>query len=88
MGQTKIRAFKGLRNGREDPNEYLLDIEWAYEEDLKGKEPAIAADGLDELAMISSNKTHRMVFRHYPSSLYHGLMTSNTCLYPKIIRKP
>ena len=39
MGQTKIRPFKGLRDGKEDPKEYIEDIEWAYEQDYKAKEP-------------------------------------------------
>ena len=65
MGQTKIRAFKGLRNGREDPNEYLEDIEWAYEQDFKGKEPATAVDGSDELATTFSNKTRRILFHQH-----------------------
>lgn len=29
--QTKIRPFKGLRDGREDPLEYIEDIEWETE---------------------------------------------------------
>ena len=64
MGQTKIRAFKGLKNGR-DPNKYLEDVEWAYEQDFKGKEPATAADGSTELATMFSNKTHRILFRQH-----------------------
>lgn len=29
MVQTKIRSFQGLRNGLEDPSEFLEDLEWA-----------------------------------------------------------
>ena len=32
MVQVKIRPFKGLRDGREDPQEYLEDIEWACDQ--------------------------------------------------------
>ena len=39
MGQTKIHPFKGLRDGKEDPKEYIEDIEWAYEQDYKAREP-------------------------------------------------
>lgn len=54
MGQTKIRAFKGLRDGKEDPVEYIEDIEWNAERQLKqdGNESASEAD-----------KTHRLLFR-------------------------
>jgi hypothetical protein len=27
MGQTKIRSFRGLRDGKEDPTEHIEDIE-------------------------------------------------------------
>ena len=58
MGQTKIRAFRGLRDGKEDPNEYLEDIEWAYEQDYQSGEPDAA-----EAKTQYSNKTHRILFR-------------------------
>lgn len=58
MGQTKIRAFRGLRDGKEDPNEYLEDIEWAYEQDYQSREPDAA-----EARTQYSNKTHRILFR-------------------------
>ena len=36
MGSTKIRPFKGLRNGREDPSEYIEDLEWLHDQHYKG----------------------------------------------------
>ena len=60
MGQTKIRGFRGLRDGKEDPNEYLEDIEWAYEQDYESREP----DSQDGKAHYY-NKTHRILFRQH-----------------------
>jgi len=57
MGGTKIRPFKGLRDGRENPQEYLEDIEWAYEQDCQSNE----SSG-DEANQVYSNKTHRIMF--------------------------
>ena len=30
MGHTKVRSFKGLKDGKEDPQEFLEDLEWSY----------------------------------------------------------
>jgi len=58
MGLTKIRAFKGLRDGKEDPAEFIEDIEWAYEQDYKPREPAEK-----DAQTAFYNKTHRILFR-------------------------
>ena len=58
IGKTKVRAFRGLRDAKEDPNEYLDGIEWAYEQDYQSREP-----GADEAKIQYSNKTHRILFR-------------------------
>ena len=66
MGQTKIRSFKGLRDGKEDPMEYIEDIEWAYEQDFKAKEPRdlTSPNNPPQAPTIAYyNKTHRILFR-------------------------
>ena len=50
MGSTKIRPFKGLRNGREDPSEYIEDLEWLHEQHYKANGP-------------EPDKTLRLLFR-------------------------
>ena len=68
MGHTKIRVFRGTRDGKEDPNEFLEDIEWAYEQDFKSREPAAATalggSTVDQRAVFA-NKTHRILFRQH-----------------------
>ena len=39
MLQVKIRPFHGKRDGKENPEEYIEDIEWAYERELKAADP-------------------------------------------------
>jgi len=56
MGGTKIRSFKGLKDGREDPAEYLEDIEWAYAQDFSSNEPGAAVEAY-------RSKTFRILFR-------------------------
>lgn len=46
MVHAKIRTFRGLRNRNEDPNEYLEDLELAYEQDYSGREPADEVSGV------------------------------------------
>ncbi len=58
MGGTKIRSFKGLKDGREDLIEYLEDIEWAYAQDFSSNEPE-AADAVESYRF----KTYRILFR-------------------------
>ena len=50
MGSTKIRPFQGLRNGREDPVEYIEDLEWLYDQHYKTNE-------------TDPDKTRRLLFR-------------------------
>ena len=67
MGHTKIRVFRGTRDGKEDPNEFLEDIEWAYEQEFKGREPAAVPSlgaAVDPQAAFA-NKTHRILFRQH-----------------------
>ena len=33
MVQVKIRSFRGRRDGKEDPQEYIEDIEWACDQE-------------------------------------------------------
>ena len=58
MGGTKIRPFKGLKDGKENPEEYLEDIEWAYDQDYQNNEPVNG-----EAAAAYKSKTHRILFR-------------------------
>ncbi|MCJ1470256.1 hypothetical protein MMC07_008901 [Pseudocyphellaria aurata] len=44
MGHTKIRVFKGLQNGKEDPKEFLEDLDWAYKQDHQANEPSNDAE--------------------------------------------
>ncbi|KAL8825271.1 MAG: hypothetical protein Q9170_007862, partial [Blastenia crenularia] len=60
MGGTKIRPFKGLRDGKEDPEEYLEDLDWAYEQDYEDKE-ASYGDAVEKQQF--KNKTFRILFR-------------------------
>lgn len=64
---TKIRIFRGLRDGKEDPMEFLEDVDWAYEQDYKGKEPASSQSeaGASSPVMTFYHKTHRMLFRQH-----------------------
>lgn len=39
MGSTKIRPFKGVKDSKEDPEDYLGDIEWAHSQDHASNEP-------------------------------------------------
>ena len=54
MGSTKIRPFKGLRNGREDPNKYIKDLEWLYDQHYKAN---------DNHSGTVTNKALRLLFR-------------------------
>lgn len=36
---SKIRPFRGLKNGKQDPNEFLEDIEWAYNQEYSRRSP-------------------------------------------------
>ena len=71
MGQTKIRVFKGLRDGKEDPNEFIEDLEWAYDQDYKSKEPRPSASNNHEANDVAvqefRNRTHRILFRQHVS---------------------
>ena len=53
--QVKIRTFHGLRDGKESPEEYIEDVEWAYERDVKPQDPLGA----------TAHKTYRMFFRQH-----------------------
>lgn len=55
---TAIRPFLGRKDGKEDPQEFLEDLEWAYEQDFQNREPAEAA-----VRATFVNKTHRILFR-------------------------
>ena len=39
MPSTKIRSFRGLRDGKEDPTEYIEDLEWEYEQHYQTNDP-------------------------------------------------
>lgn len=69
MGQTKIRTFKGLRDGKEDPNEFLEDIDWAYDQDYKSKEPKATGDTMADALAVEAyhSKTQRILFRQHIS---------------------
>ena len=58
MGHTRIKPFKGLKNGKEDPIEFLEDLEWAYEQSYEDKTPA---DPIEAAVYLS--RTHRVLFR-------------------------
>jgi len=60
MGVTKIKQFRGVRDGKEDPAEFIEDIEWAYEQEFMRNEPE---ESPDKEAYIS--KTHRILFRQH-----------------------
>lgn len=60
MGYTKIKKFRGLKDGKEDPAEFLEDVEWAYEQDFNINEPE---ESPEKEAFIS--KTHRILFRQH-----------------------
>ena len=52
MVHVKIRPFRGLKDGKEDPQEYIEDIEWANERD-RG----------DDATDLVADKAHRLLFR-------------------------
>ena len=60
MGHTTIRPFQGLKNGKEDPDDFIEDIEWAYEQDYKSNSPA----GMEEKQKYE-DKTKRILFRQH-----------------------
>lgn len=55
---VKIRSFKGLQNGIENPIEFLEELSWAYEREHKVDEPH---DQEERKSYIS--ETHRILFR-------------------------
>ena len=57
MVQSKIRPFKGLRDGKEDPTEYIEDLEWVYDQDYRGKNPTNDA--------TITEKSYRLLFRQH-----------------------
>lgn len=57
MVQSKIRPFKGLRDGKEDPAEYIEDLEWVYDQDYRGKNPTNDA--------TITEKSYRLLFRQH-----------------------
>ena len=57
---TKIRAFRGLKNGREDPAEFIEDIDWAYEQDHQMSEQNL---GSEVAQKAFREKTYRILFR-------------------------
>lgn len=60
MGLAKLRPFKGLRDGKENPEEFLEDLGWMYTQDYESSEPK------DETAGAAyRSKTHRILFRNY-----------------------
>lgn len=58
MGITKIRPFKGLKDGKEDPQEFLEDLEWSYQQDYESSAPPTEPD-----REAYSFKTHRILLR-------------------------
>ena len=57
MGHTKLRAFKGLQSDKENAEEFLEDLDWAYEQDYKLSEPGGAPEAEEYLA-----KTKKILF--------------------------
>ncbi|KAL9100381.1 MAG: hypothetical protein Q9163_004239 [Psora crenata] len=55
MVQAKIRPFRGQKDGKEDPHEYLEDLEWVYEQLYRGVNPPASEQ--------EANKTYRLLFR-------------------------
>ena len=58
MVHAKIRTFRGQRNGTEDPEEFLEDLDWAYEQDYASREPEDEINGAHY-----KEKTYRILFR-------------------------
>lgn len=66
MVQAKIRSFLGLRDGREDPLEFIEDLEFAYDRESKS-----TVDGSNDTTTTGNDtetkaeKEKRMLFRQH-----------------------
>ena len=58
MGQSKIKTFYGYRDGKEDPAEYLEDVQFAYE-----SSHALKAPTDEEQAKAYEGRVCRILFR-------------------------
>ncbi|KAA6406837.1 MAG: hypothetical protein FRX48_09335 [Lasallia pustulata] len=58
MGHATIKPFNGQRDGKEDPGEYLEDIEFAYINDYAGSPAAAKEDD-------HKSKTSKILFRQH-----------------------
>ena len=58
MGHATIKLFSGQRDGKEDPGEYLKDIEFAYINDYAGSPAAVKEDD-------HKSKTSKILFRQH-----------------------
>lgn len=65
MLQVKIRPFFGLRDGKENPEEYIEDIKWAYDREIKPTDPTGA----------TADKSYRMLFRQHLEKDAHDWYT-------------
>lgn len=60
MGSTKLGLFKGLKDGREDPEEFTEDLEWTYTQDYESNEPETSTS-----KDAYKSKTFRILFRNH-----------------------
>ncbi|KAA6408850.1 MAG: hypothetical protein FRX48_07194 [Lasallia pustulata] len=58
MGHATIKPFSGQRDGKEDPGEYLEDIEFVYINDYAGSPAAVKEDD-------HKSKTSKILFRQH-----------------------
>ena len=61
MLQVKVRPFFGERDGKENPEKGIEDIEWAYERELRAADPSGAA----------ADKSYGMLFRQHLEANAH-----------------
>lgn len=57
---VKIQVFKGLKNGIENPKEFLEKLNWIYKREHKADEPASAAEKAEYIS-----ETRRILFRSH-----------------------
>ncbi|MCJ1348186.1 hypothetical protein MMC31_006417, partial [Peltigera leucophlebia] len=57
---TLIRPFRGVQDNLEDPDEYIEDLEWAYNQDFQSAEPTNNI----EAKQMYTNKTYRILFHN------------------------